>query len=122
MIFHGFDRLAPERPGHATRRPTMSRIFKSLPPQGTRLGIAFSGGLDTPCAVAWLTREGMQVHAYTADLAQPDEKDPATIPPIAIEVRPMTISASGNHCVRWMSGYIRSSKKTPAATIAAEWR
>jgi argininosuccinate synthase len=63
----------------------MSRIFKSLPPQGTRLGIAFSGGLDTRCAVAWLTREGMQVHAYTADLAQPDEKDPATIPPVAIQ-------------------------------------
>jgi argininosuccinate synthase len=61
----------------------MSRIYKTLPPAGTRLGIAFSGGLDTRCAVAWLSREGLKVHAYTADLAQPDEKDPATIPPIA---------------------------------------
>ena len=63
----------------------MSRIYRSLPPQGTKLGIAFSGGLDTRCAVAWLAREGLEVHAYTADLAQPDEKDPSEIPPIAIE-------------------------------------
>jgi argininosuccinate synthase len=62
----------------------MSRIYRSLPPAGTRLGIAFSGGLDTRCAVAWLSRQGMSVHAYTADLAQPDEKDPAAIPPIAM--------------------------------------
>ena len=50
-------------------------------PRGTRLGIAFSGGLDTRCAVAWLSENGMKVYAYTADLAQPDEADPATIPP-----------------------------------------
>ncbi len=62
----------------------MSRIYRSLPPEGTRLGIAFSGGLDTRCAVAWLSRQGMQVYAYTADLAQPDERDPAAIPPIAL--------------------------------------
>jgi argininosuccinate synthase len=61
----------------------VSRIFKSLPEPGTKLGIAFSGGLDTRCAVAWLSRKGMRVFAYTADLAQPDEKDPAAIPPIA---------------------------------------
>jgi argininosuccinate synthase len=61
----------------------MSRIYRSLPPEGTRVGIAFSGGLDTRCAVAWLSRNGIVVHAYTADLAQPDEKDPASIPQIA---------------------------------------
>src|SRR6187399_466074 len=61
----------------------MSRIYKSLPPEGTRLGIAFSGGLDTRCAVAWLSRSGMQVYAYTADLAQPDEKDCSLIPGVA---------------------------------------
>ena len=61
----------------------MSRIYRTLPPPGTRLGIAFSGGLDTRCAVAWLSRQGMSVCAYTADLAQPDEKDPAAIPPVA---------------------------------------
>jgi len=62
----------------------MSRIYRSLPPRGTRLGIAFSGGLDTRCAVAWLAEQGMEVHAYTADLAQPDEENPADIPPIAL--------------------------------------
>jgi hypothetical protein len=61
----------------------MSRIFRSLPPKGTRLGIAFSGGLDTRCAVAWLARAGARRLRYTADLAQPDEKDPGEIPPIA---------------------------------------
>jgi argininosuccinate synthase len=63
----------------------MSRIYKSLPPAGTRVGIAFSGGLDTRCAVAWLARQDLKIHAYTADLAQPDEKDPATIPPVATQ-------------------------------------
>jgi argininosuccinate synthase len=61
----------------------MSRIYRALPPEGTRLGIAFSGGLDTRCAVAWLSRQGMQVFAYTADLAQPDEPDPSAIPAVA---------------------------------------
>jgi argininosuccinate synthase len=67
------------------RREAMSRIYKSLPPKGTALGIAFSGGLDTRCAVAWLAEQGLAVHAYTADLAQPDEQNPADIPPIALQ-------------------------------------
>ncbi|MBL8603008.1 MAG: argininosuccinate synthase [Myxococcales bacterium] len=62
----------------------MSRIYRALPPAGTHVGIAYSGGLDTRCAVAWMTRNGMKVHAYTADLAQPDEANPADIPPSAI--------------------------------------
>ncbi len=62
----------------------MGRIYRSLPPAGTKLGIAFSGGLDTRCAVAWLARQGMEVYSYTADLAQPDEKDPSEIPPVAL--------------------------------------
>jgi len=63
----------------------MSRIFRTLPPKGTRLAIAYSGGLDTRCAVAWLREQGMEVHAYTADLAQPDESNPADIPPTALD-------------------------------------
>ena len=63
----------------------MSRIYKSLPPKGTPVGIAFSGGLDTRCAVAWMSEQGMAVHCYTADLAQPDESNPADIPPIAMQ-------------------------------------
>jgi argininosuccinate synthase len=63
----------------------MSRIYRALPPAGTRLAIAYSGGLDTRCAVAWLAEQGMEVYAYTADLAQPDEANPADIPPSALE-------------------------------------
>src|SRR4051794_32727660 len=63
----------------------MSRIYRQLPPKGTRLGIAFSGGLDTRCAVAWLAEKGLEVYSYTADLAQPDEANPADIPPVARE-------------------------------------
>ena len=65
-------------------RPAMSRIYRSLPPAGTRIGLAYSGGLDTRAAVAWMSRQGLDVYAYTADLAQPDEKDPAEIPPTAL--------------------------------------
>jgi argininosuccinate synthase len=63
----------------------MSRIHRTLPPAGTRIGVAFSGGLDTRCAVAWFARNGLEVHAYTADLAQPDEESPADIPPVALK-------------------------------------
>jgi len=62
----------------------MSRIYRSLPPSGTKLGIAFSGGLDTRCAVAWLAEQSQEVYAYTADLAQPDEANCDDIPPIAM--------------------------------------
>jgi argininosuccinate synthase len=62
----------------------MARIHRSLPPKGTRIGIAFSGGLDTRTAVAWMSRQGLEVYAYTADLAQPDEKNVGDIPPIAL--------------------------------------
>ncbi len=63
----------------------MSRIYRALPDKGTKMGLAFSGGLDTRCAVAWMSRQGMDVYSYTADLAQPDEKDVNEIPPIAME-------------------------------------
>ncbi|MEM8905081.1 MAG: argininosuccinate synthase [Actinomycetota bacterium] len=63
----------------------MSRIHRSLPPAGTKVGLAFSGGLDTRAAVAWMARRDIDVHCYTADLAQPDEDDPTAIPPIATE-------------------------------------
>jgi argininosuccinate synthase len=63
----------------------MSRIHRSLPPAGTRIGVAFSGGLDTRCAVAWFVRNGLEVYSYTADLAQPDEANPADIPPVALQ-------------------------------------
>jgi argininosuccinate synthase len=63
----------------------MSRIHRTLPPAGTKVGIAYSGGLDTRCAVAWFARNGIEVYAYTADLAQPDEANAADIPPSALQ-------------------------------------
>ncbi len=62
----------------------MSRIHRSLPGKGSRIGIAYSGGLETRCAVAWFARNGLDVYAYTANLAQPDEEDPTDIPPTAL--------------------------------------
>ena len=62
----------------------MARIFRTLPEKGQSIAIAFSGGLDTRCAVAWLTRRGLVVHAYTADLGQPDEKDVTDVPKQAL--------------------------------------
>jgi argininosuccinate synthase len=52
----------------------MSNILLSLP-KGERVGIAFSGGLDTSAALAWMRRNGAVPCAYTANLAQPDEAD-----------------------------------------------
>ena len=53
-------------------------ILPSLP-IGERVGIAFSGGLDTSAAVHWMRAHGAKPCAYTADLGQPDEADPAAI-------------------------------------------
>jgi argininosuccinate synthase len=49
-------------------------ILASLP-LGERVGIAFSGGLDTCCALAWMSENGAIPYAFTADLGQPDEPD-----------------------------------------------
>jgi argininosuccinate synthase len=62
----------------------MARIFRKLPPAGDSVAIAFSGGLDTRCAVAWMTAKKLKVHCYTADLAQPDERDVRDIPKEAL--------------------------------------
>lgn len=52
----------------------MSKVLMSLP-VGERVGIAFSGGLDTSAAVAWMRERGAIPFTYTADLGQPDETD-----------------------------------------------
>jgi len=53
-------------------------ILASLP-IGENVGIAFSGGLDTCCALAWMREHGAVPYAFTADLGQPDEPDIASI-------------------------------------------
>ena len=52
----------------------MTRVLTSLP-VGERVGLAFSGGLDTSAAVAWMKSKGAIPCTYTADLGQPDEPD-----------------------------------------------
>ena len=52
----------------------MSKVLSSLP-VGERVGIAFSGGLDTSCAVAWMRHNGAVPFTYTADIGQYDEPD-----------------------------------------------
>ena len=63
----------------------MSRVLTSLP-VGERVGIAFSGGLDTTVAVAWIREKGAIPYALTADLGQADEPDVASVPARAKEV------------------------------------
>ncbi len=57
----------------------MSRVLNRMP-VGERIGIAFSGGLDTSAAVAWMRERGGVPCAYTADLGQYDEPDLADVP------------------------------------------
>jgi argininosuccinate synthase len=57
----------------------MSTILKGLP-KGEKVGIAFSGGLDTSAALLWMKQNGARVFAYTANLGQPDEADYDDIP------------------------------------------
>ena len=63
-------------PSYKTRRiiGRMNKILLSLPVD-EKVGIAFSGGLDTSAAIAWMRRNGAVPYAYTADLGQPDEDD-----------------------------------------------
>ena len=57
----------------------MSNVLHSLP-VGEKVGIAFSGGLDTSAAVAWMRSKGAVPFAYTADLGQYDEPDLSGVP------------------------------------------
>jgi argininosuccinate synthase len=56
-----------------------SKVLAKLP-VGEKVGIAFSGGLDTSVAVAWMRAKGAIPCAYTADLGQYDESDIGSIP------------------------------------------
>ena len=61
----------------------MSKVLTSLP-AGERIGIAFSGGLDTSVAVAWMRENGAIPFTYTADIGQYDEPDLASVPDRAL--------------------------------------
>ncbi|MFC5289529.1 argininosuccinate synthase [Actinokineospora guangxiensis] len=61
----------------------MSKVLSELP-VGERVGIAFSGGLDTSVAVAWMRERGAVPYAYTADVGQYDEPDLDDVPGRAV--------------------------------------
>ena len=62
----------------------MATILKNLP-VGQKVGIAFSGGLDTSAALHWMRQRGAIPYAYTANLGQPDESDYDEIPRRALQ-------------------------------------
>jgi argininosuccinate synthase len=62
----------------------LSKVLTSLP-VGERVGIAFSGGLDTSVAVAWMREKGAVPCTYTADIGQYDEPDIAGVPGRALQ-------------------------------------
>ncbi len=71
----------PDLHGNSSRciLSLMSKVLTSLP-VGERVGIAFSGGLDTSVAVAWMRDKGAVPCTYTADIGQYDEPDIASVP------------------------------------------
>jgi argininosuccinate synthase len=62
----------------------MANILQHLP-VGEKVGIAFSGGLDTSAALHWMRSKGAVPYAYTANLGQPDESDYDNIPRRAMQ-------------------------------------
>ncbi len=62
----------------------MSHILQNVP-VGQKVGIAFSGGLDTSAALHWMRQKGAVPFAYTANLGQPDEPDYDEIPRKAMQ-------------------------------------
>jgi len=70
----------PDQPTAASNAKVLAGL-----PVGERVGIAFSGGLDTSAAVAWMKSKGALPYAYTANLGQPDEDDLESIPARAVQ-------------------------------------
>jgi hypothetical protein len=71
--------------GHPTGRRNDHEQGPDCPPKGERVGIAFSGGLDTSVAVAWMRSKGAVPCAYTADIGQYDEPDVVGVPGRALQ-------------------------------------
>jgi len=61
----------------------MPKVLMKLP-VGEKVGLAFSGGLDTSCAVAWMREKGAIPYTYTADIGQYDEPDIDSVPDRAL--------------------------------------
>src|SRR5262245_53579815 len=74
----------PQRRSHYNWKFDMATILQTLPTK-EKVGIAFSGGLDTSAALHWMRHKGAIPYAYTANLGQPDEADYDEIPRRALE-------------------------------------
>ena len=105
----------------------MSKVLVSLP-AGERVGIAFSGGLDTSVAVAWMREHGAVPYAYTADLGQYDEDDIGAIPGRAREYGAEQAPArrlqagAGARGPRRAASAARSTSAPPAARTSTRRR
>ena len=72
-------------PARCLKSLKMSNTILQSLPIGDKVGIAFSGGLDTSAALRWMKNKGAKPYAYTANLGQPDEPDYDEIPRKAME-------------------------------------
>ncbi|GAA1004740.1 argininosuccinate synthase [Nocardiopsis tropica] len=98
----------------------MSKVLSTLP-VGERVGIAFSGGLDTSVAVAWMRDKGAVPCTYTANIGQPDEPDIDAVPGRAkeygaeiarlVDVQPLLVQ-EGIAALQTGAFHIRSGGKT----------
>ena len=121
----------------------MSVILESLP-TGEKVGIAFSGGLDTSAALHWMKQKGAIPYSYTANLGQPDEVDYDAIPRKALEygaekarlidcreiplVREGIAAAPAGRCVSHLrllefltSTPLRSAARSPATMLVTRY-
>mgnify|MGYP001400225695 CR=1 FL=1 len=80
----------------------MANILQTLP-VGEKVGIAFSGGLDTSAALHWMRKHGAIPYAYTANLGQPDETDYDDIPKKAMAV-PASSGGNDSSSTAWEVG------------------
>ena len=94
---------------------SMSQTILQSVPVGQKVGIAFSGGLDTSCALHWMKKKGALPYAYTANLGQPDENDYESIPKRAMEYG--AEKARLIDCVRsLLPKALRRSRRTPSTS------
>ena len=76
----------------------MSSTILQNVPAGQKVGIAFSGGLDTSAALHWMRAKGVIPYAYTANLGQPDEPDYDEIPRRALQYGAVSGRRIALHC------------------------
>ena len=92
----------------------MSQTILQSVPVGQKVGIAFSGGLDTSCALHWMKKKGALPYAYTANLGQPDENDYESIPKRAMEYG--AEKARLIDCRSLLPKALRRSRRTPSTS------